>query len=95
MVTLLQLGVLLLQRTKPLGLRHFMAAKLGLPLVECRPADPVTEANICRHHTRLLFLQDPDDLLIAEAAAFDWSFSLRNRLCRKSATFQGSTSWPI
>ena len=36
--------------------------------------------------------QNPDDLLIAESAAFDLSVSLRNRLYRKLATFQGGTS---
>ena len=41
---------------KPLGLRHFQAAKLGLLVVERRLADPVTAANIHRHRTRLLSL---------------------------------------
>jgi hypothetical protein len=49
----------------------------------------MTAANIRRHHTRFLFIQNPDDLLIAESAAFDLSISLRNRFYRKLATFQG------
>jgi hypothetical protein len=52
----------------------------------------MTAANIRRHSSRFLFLQNPDDLLIAEPAAFDWSVPLRNRLYRKLATFQGGTS---
>ena len=62
------------------GLRHFQAAKLALPLVECCLADTVTASNIRRHRTRLLFLYNPNDLLIAEPAAFDFSVSLRNSL---------------
>jgi hypothetical protein len=53
---------------------------------------PLTASNICRHRTRFLFLYNPNDLLVAEPAAFDWSVSLRNRLYRKLATFQVSTS---
>ncbi len=52
----------------------------------------MTAANIRRHRTRFLFLQNTDDLLIAKPAAFDWSVSLRNRLYRNLATFQGGTS---
>jgi hypothetical protein len=52
----------------------------------------MTAANIRRHHTRFLFLQNPDDLLIAESAAFDLSVPLRNRFYRKLATFRGGTS---
>jgi hypothetical protein len=52
----------------------------------------MTAANIRRHHTRFLFLQNPDDLLIAESAAFDLSVPLRNRHYRKLGTFQGGTS---
>ena len=43
---LLQLGVLLLKRLKPIGPGHLKATKLGLPFVECRPADPVAEAML-------------------------------------------------
>ena len=52
----------------------------------------MTAANIRRHHTRFLFIQNPDDLLIAESAAFDLSISLRNRFYRKLATFRVGTS---
>jgi hypothetical protein len=52
----------------------------------------VTAANIRRHRTRFLFLQNPDDLLIAEPGAFDLSVPLRNRHYRKLETFQGGTS---
>jgi hypothetical protein len=52
----------------------------------------VTAANIHRHRTRFLFLQNPDDLLIAEPAAFHSSVPLRNRLYRNLETFQGGTS---
>jgi hypothetical protein len=54
----------------------------------------MTAANIRRHRTRFLFLQNPDDLLIAEPAAFHSSVPLRNRLYRKLATIQGGTSSP-
>jgi hypothetical protein len=87
-----RMDTLYLQRAKPLGLRHFQAAKLGPPLVECRFADPVTATNIRRHRTRFLFLQNPDDLLIVEPAAFHSSVPLRNRLYRRLETFQGSMS---
>ena len=60
--------------------RHFKAAKLGLSLVECCLTDTVTASNIRHHRTRLLFLYNPNDLLIAEPAAFDFSVSLRNSL---------------
>jgi len=49
-------------------------------------------ANIRPQRTRFLFLQNPNDLLIAEPAAFHSSVPLSNRLYRKLATFQGSTS---
>jgi hypothetical protein len=52
----------------------------------------MTAANIRRHSTRFLFLQNPDDLLIAEPAAFHSSVPLRNRPYRKMATIQGGTS---
>jgi hypothetical protein len=52
----------------------------------------MTAANIRRHSTRFLFLQNPDDLLIAEPAAFHSSVPLRNRSYRKLATIQGGTS---
>ena len=47
---LLQLGVLILERLQPLGVRHFEAAVLGLPFVERRAADPVRAAHIGRLH---------------------------------------------
>jgi hypothetical protein len=55
----------------------------------------MTAANIRRHSTRFLFLQNPNDLLIAEPAAFHSSAPLRNRPYRKLATIQGSTSFQL
>jgi hypothetical protein len=52
----------------------------------------MTAANIRRQRTRFLFLQNPDDLIIAEPAAFHSSVPLRNRLYRNLVTFQGGTS---
>jgi hypothetical protein len=52
----------------------------------------VTAANIRRHRTHFLFLQNPDDLLIAEPAAFHSSVPLRNRLYRKMAIITEGTS---
>ena len=70
---------------KPLDLCYFHATKLGLSLVECRLADPVTAENTGRHPTRFLFLQKR----IAETAAVQSIDRLRNSLYRKSATIQG------
>ena len=67
---------------KPLDLCYFHATKLGLPLVECRLADPVTAENTRRPPTRFLFLQK----LIAETAALHSTDRLRNILYRKLAT---------
>jgi hypothetical protein len=52
----------------------------------------VTAANIRRHRTRFLFLQNPDDVLIAEPAAFYSSVPLRKRLYRNLATIQWGAS---
>lgn len=62
----LQPSVLVLQRLQPLGLRHVEPAEPGLPLVECRLADPMPPADIRRRNTRLLLPQDRDDLLFRE-----------------------------
>jgi len=43
---LLQLGVLVLQRPQPPGIRHFEAAILGLPFVERCAADPMPAAYL-------------------------------------------------
>ena len=67
---LLQLGVLVLQRLQPPGVRHVHAAELGLPLVECRAADPVLAAHVRRLRPGLLLPQNPDDLLFREPARF-------------------------
>jgi len=66
--------------TKPLGLRRFQVAKLGIRSKEGRLADLVMAANIRRYCTRFLCLQNPDDLLIAEPAALQSSVPLKNRL---------------
>jgi hypothetical protein len=52
----------------------------------------VTAANIRRHIARFLFLQNLNDLLIAEPAALYSSVPSRNRLYRNLATIQGGTS---
>src|SRR5512144_457180 len=65
---LLELGVLVLERLEPLGIRHVEAAILGLPFVEGCAADPVLATNIARLCTGLLLAQDPDDLLFREPA---------------------------
>ena len=54
--------------------------------------DPMPAANIRRHSTHFLYLQNPDDLLIAEPAAFHSSVPLRNRLYRKNGNISGGTS---
>src|SRR5262249_23586060 len=65
---LLQLGVLILERLQPLGVRHLEATLLSLPLVESRTADPVLAANIGRLGPSFLLAQHPDDLLFREPA---------------------------
>nr|P17986.1 RecName: Full=Insertion element ISR1 uncharacterized 30.8 kDa protein A [Rhizobium sp.]CAA29833.1 unnamed protein product [Rhizobium sp.] len=62
----LQPGVLILERLEPPSLRHVEPAKLGLPFVKGRRADPVASAHLRRRYTGLLLPQDPDDLLFRE-----------------------------
>jgi hypothetical protein len=47
----LELGVLLLERLQPLGVRDLHAAELGLPRVERGAADPMPAAHLGRRHT--------------------------------------------
>src|SRR5262249_54243550 len=60
---LLRLGVLILERLQPLGVRYLEATVLSLPLVEGRTADPVLAANIGRLSPSFLLAQHPDDSL--------------------------------
>src|SRR5690606_35380613 len=62
----LQQGILLFQRLQPLRVGYFHPAKLGLPRVERRAADPVSAAQIRRLRTSLLLSQDADDLFLSE-----------------------------
>jgi hypothetical protein len=66
---LLQLGVLILQRPKPVGLKDLQTAILGLPFVKRRRGDRMAAAYLRRRHPCLLLLQYRDDLLIAKPAA--------------------------
>ena len=62
----LQLGVLVLNLLEPLGLGHLHPAKLRLPTVEGRRADPVLAAHLSGRKPRLLLAQHPNDLLFCE-----------------------------
>lgn len=55
---LLQTTVLVLQRPKPLGLRHFEPAILGLPVVKRTAADPVLAAQFPRRRACFMLAQD-------------------------------------
>jgi hypothetical protein len=63
---LLELGVLVLQSLQPPGVGNLQAAILGLPFAKRGAADAVLPAHIGRRRPRLLFTQDPDDLLFRE-----------------------------
>jgi hypothetical protein len=52
----LELGVLILKRTKPLGFPHLQTAEFRLSLVNGRRADAVAAAYLHRRHARLLLL---------------------------------------
>jgi predicted ribonuclease YlaK len=52
-----------------LGVGDLHAAVFRFPLVEGRPRDPVTPANVGRRAARLLLPQDRDDLLVRKPAA--------------------------
>jgi hypothetical protein len=58
----LQTPVLVFHRLQPLRLAHVPAAKLRLPAIERRRADPVLSAQVRRLHPSLMLLQNPDDL---------------------------------
>lgn len=83
----LELGVFILRRTKPFGLGHFLPAELRFPLVKGRRADPVAAA-----YFRLLLLQYPVNLLLAEPAALHPFDFLRVAPHSFLLTFQGCTS---
>lgn len=56
-LTLLQLGVLLLQRLQPLGVGHLHAAICGLPVIQRRLRDPALEGHIARFRPRVVLAQ--------------------------------------
>ncbi len=66
----LQPTVLILHRLQPLRLAHVHPAELLLPAIRRRRTDPMLTAHICRLHTSLMLLQDPDDLLFRMPAVF-------------------------
>src|ERR1017187_10295528 len=63
----LELVVLLLQLPQPFRLTHLHPAVLPLPAVEAPPRDAMPPAQLSRLHSRLRFLQDGDDLFLAES----------------------------
>src|ERR1017187_3426967 len=63
----LELVVLLLQLPQPLRLTYLHPAVLPLPAVEAPPRDAMPSAQLSRLHSRLRFLQDGDDLFLAES----------------------------
>jgi hypothetical protein len=62
----LELGVLVLKLLEPLGLGHIHPAKLSLPTVKRRYADPVLAAHLGGRNARLLLAQYRNDLLFRE-----------------------------
>src|SRR5690606_23864998 len=65
----LQPRVLVLQRLQPARLRDIHPAEAGLPVVDRGVADPVLAAQVGDRNSRLMLLQNSDDLLFREAAA--------------------------
>jgi hypothetical protein len=66
--TLVQLPVLILERLQRAGVGDLHRAVLRPPRLEGRVADPVLSAAVPDRDPRLVLLQDPDDLLLAEPA---------------------------
>ncbi len=62
----LQLGVLVLKRPQPLGLRHIHPAEFGFPGVKRRAADPMLAAHLGGRNPRLLLPQNRNNLLFRE-----------------------------
>src|SRR5258705_13235189 len=91
---LLQTPVLVLQRPQTLRIRGFQTAKLGLPFEERRSADPVPPAQVLRLRSRLLFLQEANDLLFREPA-LPHRRSPLDRLNYQMEGIPGSRSDPI
>ena len=66
----LELAVLIFQRTEPLGFGHIHAAELGSPFVDAGLADTVLAAKITHRDTRLVLLQNADDLFFQKRLRF-------------------------
>ena len=65
----LESAVLVFERFQPRGLTPLKAAVLLLPPIEGLLTDAVVATECCRCCTRLVLLQDADDLLLREPAA--------------------------
>ena len=86
-----QLGVLGLKRLQLLGVRHFHAALLGSPLVECRITDTVLAAKLLRPKPSLMLFHYPDYLFFAETASLHpLSPQLENRRTSNAEHFRGA-----
>ena len=66
----LQACVVILQALQTLCLGHVHATEFGLPFLDRGIARTMVAAQIRDRDPGLVFLQNPDDLLIREAAAF-------------------------
>jgi hypothetical protein len=75
---LLEPPVLVLQRPQPLGVGRLHTAELGLPLVEGGPADAMPAAQVLGLGPRIMFLQNPNDLLFREPGLARSSISSRS-----------------
>src|ERR1017187_10882133 len=75
---LLQPPVLILQRLQAARLGHLEPAVLRFPFVEGRARDPVAAAYFLGLRPRLMLAQHPDDLFLAESAAFHLSVSFQS-----------------
>jgi hypothetical protein len=89
---LLQLAVLVLEGSQPLGLRHLQAAVFGLPVVQRRFRDPVLARQIGRLRPSLMLAQHRDDLLFREPD------TLHRRSLQQGRTLilrGGKTQWQV
>ncbi len=85
----LQPCILVLKRSQLLRIGHIHAAKFGLVFVERRVADAVFPAKVLSLHPGLVFLDNSDNLLIAESAFHGPSFPLDRSLTPQWPEFRG------
>jgi hypothetical protein len=65
----LQLGIIVLKVSQPLGLGHIHPTELGFPLVNTGIADTVLAAHVRNRNPGLVLLKYPDNLLFCNSTA--------------------------